>query len=177
VRLIRIDFSAGGRASPRGPTEGLDNADRFSFIEPSFSCAEARRLEDLACAVEAVSALHNELQDLLTPVVTRSPSPHPLDDPDPPTDDYTDDGRPILFYGMFFFLIDVVPLCIDNSCSTVRALYDYPAAIDEEFDFEAGDIIAVTDNPEDGLWSGELLDEVRRQAGRHMFPSSFVSVF
>ncbi|KAG0703324.1 hypothetical protein DFH29DRAFT_1043075 [Suillus ampliporus] len=92
-----------------------------------------------------------------SPVVTRSPSPQLPRHPPPPTGAYTDDGRPILFY--------------------VKALYDYAATIDEEFDFQAGDIIAVTDTPEDGWWSGELLDEVRRQAGRHVFPSNFVCLF
>ncbi|KAJ3557355.1 hypothetical protein NM688_g1518 [Phlebia brevispora] len=61
--------------------------------------------------------------------------------------------------------------------STVfKALYDYEAVIDEEFDFQAGDIIAVTATPEDGWWSGELLDEQRRQPGRHVFPSNFVDL-
>lgn len=59
----------------------------------------------------------------------------------------------------------------------VKALYDYQATIDEEFDFQTGDIIAVTATPEDGWWSGELLDEARRQRGRHVFPSNFVCLF
>ncbi|KAL1745761.1 hypothetical protein HDZ31DRAFT_35741 [Schizophyllum fasciatum] len=59
----------------------------------------------------------------------------------------------------------------------VKALYDYTATIEEEFDFQAGDIIAVTATPEDGWWSGELLDEDRRQRGRHVFPSNFVCLF
>ncbi|KAH7905516.1 hypothetical protein BJ138DRAFT_1118401 [Hygrophoropsis aurantiaca] len=92
-----------------------------------------------------------------SPAITRSPSPQPPRGPPPPTGAYTDDGRPILFY--------------------VKALYDYSATIDEEFDFQSGDIIAVTDTPEDGWWSGELLDEARRQAGRHVFPSNFVCLF
>lgn len=75
----------------------------------------------------------------------------------PPTGQMTEDGRGILFY--------------------VKALYDYTATIDEEFDFQAGDIIAVTATPEDGWWSGELLDEDRRQRGRHVFPSNFVCLF
>ena len=41
-----------------------------------------------------------------------------------------------------------------------------------EFDFQAGDIIAVTSTPEDGWWSGELLDEARRVPGRTDFPSN-----
>lgn len=92
-----------------------------------------------------------------SPAMTRTPSPQLPRHPPPPTGAYTDDGRPILFY--------------------VKALYDYGATIDEEFDFQAGDIIAVTDTPEDGWWSGELLDEIRRQAGRHVFPSNFVCLF
>ncbi|KAF9222396.1 hypothetical protein BS17DRAFT_708984 [Gyrodon lividus] len=92
-----------------------------------------------------------------SPAVARSPSPGGLRGQPPPTGAYTDDGRPILFY--------------------VKALYDYSATIDEEFDFQAGDIIAVTDTPEDGWWSGELLDEARRQTGRHVFPSNFVCLF
>ena len=51
------------------------------------------------------------------------------------------------------------------------------ATIEEEFDFQEGDIIAVTATPEDGWWSGELLDETRRQPGRHIFPSNFVCLF
>jgi len=59
----------------------------------------------------------------------------------------------------------------------VKALYDYQATIDEEFDFQSGDIIAVTATPEDGWWSGELLDEMRRVPGKTIFPSNFVSLF
>ncbi|KAI0686281.1 hypothetical protein BC835DRAFT_1513491 [Cytidiella melzeri] len=95
--------------------------------------------------------------------VNRAPSPQP--EPQPPqgepiaspTGAYTDDGRPILFY--------------------VTAMYDYQASIPEEFDFQTNDVIAVTATPEDGWWSGELLDEARRQPGRHVFPSNFVQLF
>ncbi|KAF8627658.1 hypothetical protein AX15_004350 [Amanita polypyramis BW_CC] len=59
----------------------------------------------------------------------------------------------------------------------VKALYDYRATIDDEFDFQAGDIIAVTETPDDGWWSGELLDEARREPGRHIFPSNYVCLF
>jgi hypothetical protein len=77
----------------------------------------------------------------------------------------------------------------------VKALYDYNATsrtysvaakltkLAAEFDFQAGDIIAVTSTPEDGWWSGEspcltalttgeLLDEARRVHGRTDFPSN-----
>jgi len=83
------------------------------------------------------------------------PQPQPI--AEPPTRQYTEDGRGVLFY--------------------VRALYDYTATIPEEFDFQANDIIAVTATPEDGWWSGELLDENRRVPGRHIFPSNFVHLF
>ncbi|KAG9311414.1 hypothetical protein JVU11DRAFT_8526 [Chiua virens] len=82
VRLIRIDFSASGYATPRrrGAThEALDSSlhkpPRFPIVEPGFSRtrAEARRLEDKVaavaakkCSVEEVSTLHNELQEWLT---------------------------------------------------------------------------------------------------------------
>ncbi|KAF8829521.1 hypothetical protein HHX47_DHR3000566 [Lentinula edodes] len=59
----------------------------------------------------------------------------------------------------------------------VEAMYDYTATIPEEFNFQAGDIIAVTDIPDDGWWSGELLDEERREEGRCVFPSNFVRLF
>ncbi|KAG6847490.1 hypothetical protein H0H93_007811 [Arthromyces matolae] len=95
-----------------------------------------------------------------SPVVQRTPSPQPPPAGQlvaPPTGQTTEEGHGILFY--------------------VKALYDYVATIDEEFDFQAGDIIAVTHTPEDGWWSGELLDEERRQPGRHVFPSNFVCLF
>ena len=60
---------------------------------------------------------------------------------------------------------------------TVKALYDYAATIEEEFDFQAGDVIAVTATPDDGWWSGELLDEARRVEGKNVFPSNFVCLF
>ena len=113
-----------------------------------------------------------------SPVPARTPSPQLPRHPAPPTGAYTDDGRPILFYGKFFHLILFLGYCVViYAAYVVKALYDYGATIDEEFDFQAGDIIAVTDTPEDGWWSGELLDEARRQAGRHVFPSNFVCLF
>jgi len=82
VRLIRIDFSASGYATPRrrgGTHEALDtslrSAPRFPIVESGFSRtrAEARRLEDKVaavaakkCSVEEVSTLHQELQEWLT---------------------------------------------------------------------------------------------------------------
>ncbi|KAI3606033.1 sh3 domain-containing protein [Moniliophthora roreri] len=90
----------------------------------------------------------------------RSPSPQPgmgMGSNGGGGGQYTEDGSVILFY--------------------VQAMYDYEATIDEEFSFQAGDVIAVTATPEDGWWSGELLDEERRQPGRHVFPSNFVRLF
>ncbi|KAJ4483647.1 hypothetical protein J3R30DRAFT_3284549 [Lentinula aciculospora] len=89
----------------------------------------------------------------------RTPSPQPPTGAmvAAPTRQVTEDGAGILFY--------------------VQALYDYQATIDEEFDFQAGDVIAVTATPEDGWWSGVLLDENRRQPGRYVFPSNFVRLF
>jgi hypothetical protein len=60
---------------------------------------------------------------------------------------------------------------------TVKALFNYSATIDEEFDFRVGDIIAVTATPVDGWWSGELLDDSRWIPGKHIFPSNFVVLF
>ncbi|KAG5653795.1 hypothetical protein H0H81_010465 [Sphagnurus paluster] len=96
---------------------------------------------------------------LPTPVNNRyqeqPPMPTPPPPPPPPAPSQETGG--ILFY--------------------VKALYDYTATLDEEFDFQAGDVIAVTATPEDGWWSGELLDEARREEGRHVFPSNFVCLF
>lgn len=79
---------------------------------------------------------------------------------------------------LFFCLSVVCSNANMLTCShVVKALYDYQATIEEEFDFQTGDIIAVTATPDDGWWSGELLDEARRQRGRHVFPSNFVCLF
>ncbi|KAG8914244.1 hypothetical protein FRC00_000243 [Tulasnella sp. 408] len=59
----------------------------------------------------------------------------------------------------------------------VKALYDYKATTTEEFDLQPGDIIAVTATPDDGWWSGMLLDETRRIPGRTVFPSNFVCLY
>ncbi|EIW70224.1 hypothetical protein M231_02727 [Tremella mesenterica] len=84
----------------------------------------------------------------------RSPSPQPNRPPEntAPTGQWSTTGQPVLFY--------------------VKALYDYTAQSPAEFHFQAGDIIAVTSTPEDGWWSGELLDEARRVPGRTDFPSN-----
>ena len=107
----------------------------------------------------------------------RSPSPQPPPQQQPPQQS-TEDG-PVLFYGEPFLLCHPVLFTMgdDLRLCSVRALYDYAATIEEEFDFQAGDIIAVTSTPEDGWWTGELLDEARRQRGRNVFPSNFVTFF
>ncbi|KAJ7744669.1 hypothetical protein B0H16DRAFT_1463162 [Mycena metata] len=81
-----------------------------------------------------------QLQPVQQAPVRRSPSPNQ-------SQQQTADGKWILFY--------------------VKALFNYAATIDEEFDFQEGDIIAVTATPEDGWWSGELLDENRRTRNSH----------
>ena len=59
----------------------------------------------------------------------------------------------------------------DLFCSpSVRALFDYQAMADDEFDFHERDVIAVTATPEDGRWSGVLLHEDIREPGRYVFP-------
>lgn len=103
----------------------------------------------------------------------RSPSPQPPQTS--PTGQFTEDGRGVLFYGKYLNRDDQRSLTVTPNI--VKALYDYGATIEEEFDFQAGDIIAVTATPEDGWWSGELLDEARRQRGRNVFPSNFVCLF
>ena len=84
-------------------------------------------------------------------------------------------GGRILFYGARLTWmqesLEVLTIFV------VKALYDYTATTDEEFDFQAGDVIAVTETPDDGWWSGELLDEARRKEGRNIFPSNFVCLF
>ncbi|PPQ70830.1 hypothetical protein CVT26_014035 [Gymnopilus dilepis] len=102
--------------------------------------------------------------------VRRSPSPQP-----PPQT--TDDGSQVLFYGSSLLSDNLKILRANLRQFLVKALYDYTATIEEEFDFQAGDIIAVTSTPEDGWWTGELLDEARRQKGRNVFPSNFVCLF
>ena len=70
--------------------------------------------------------------------------------------------------------------CIHETCLTsfaVRALYDYTAIIEEEFDFRDGDIIAVTSTSDDGWWTGKLVDETHWEKGRNVFPSNFVVLF
>jgi hypothetical protein len=53
-------------------------------------------------------------------------------------------------------------------------LYDYQATEDHEMSFQSGDVIAVTATLDNGWWTGELLDKVRRIPGRSVFPSNFV---
>ncbi|OLL23019.1 Cell division control protein 15 [Neolecta irregularis DAH-3] len=66
---------------------------------------------------------------------------------------YTDDGRPILFY--------------------VKALYDYQAAIDEEIGFCKDDVLIVLRTQDDGWWEGEVMGQ--RRARRGLFPSNFTT--
>ena len=110
------------------------------------------------------------------PPNTMARTPSPLPPADPPTGQKTEEGLPILFYGEAN-LVRLLRVSRAHLFCSVKALYDYSATIEEEFDFQSGDIIAVTATPEDGWWSGQLLDEARRQRGRHVFPSNFVCLF
>lgn len=85
------------------------------------------------------------------PVAAAPPAQAPA-----PTGQYSDAGKPILFY--------------------VKAMYDYSASSEEEFSFTTGDIIAVTQTDSDGWWQGELLDEARRRRGANTFPSNFTTL-
>ncbi|CAO1634339.1 unnamed protein product [Jaminaea pallidilutea] len=73
-----------------------------------------------------------------------------------PTGQYSEYGRPILFY--------------------VKALYDYTAQSSEEFSFQRDDVIGVVSTAADGWWTGELLDENRRRKGEEIFPSNFTTL-
>lgn len=56
----------------------------------------------------------------------------------------------------------------------MRALYDYAATQPDEFSFQAGDVIAITQTNPDGWWQGELLDELRRGIEGTTCPSNFL---
>ena len=61
-------------------------------------------------------------------------------------------------------------MCVCAEVSIAKMIFNfYAVTIDEEFDFKAEDIITVTDMPLGGWWSRELVDEVQRQPGRHVF--------
>jgi len=55
----------------------------------------------------------------------------------------------------------------------VKALYDYTATIPEEFNFTAGDIIAVTEVEKTGWWIGHRLGS--KVLDRQVFPSNYKS--
>ncbi|KAL8277054.1 hypothetical protein RQP46_010588 [Phenoliferia psychrophenolica] len=95
------------------------------------------------------------------PQVVRAPSPAPAPAPapaaasngPPPTGQYDQYGKPILFY--------------------VNAIYDYAAQGPEEFDFSTGDVIAVTATDPDGWWQGRPVGVIE---GGHIFPSNFTEL-
>jgi len=58
----------------------------------------------------------------------------------------------------------------------VKALYNFRATEEIEFDFQAGDIIAVTSTKFTDWWFGSLLDETRRVPGRKVFPRNYVTL-
>lgn len=91
------------------------------------------------------------------PIVQQQP-PQPQRAPSaagaiPPTGQYTDEGKPIIFY--------------------VNAIYDYQASGAEEFSFSQGDVIAVTSTDPDGWWQG---NKVGVTGGGHLFPSNFTEL-
>jgi hypothetical protein len=116
----------------------------------------------------------------------RTPSPQPGVAPQnaAPTGQWSTTGLPVLFceYNRSLLFATIFKKGMQSSrqmhgeavltCTDVKALYDYQATSAAEFDFQAGDIIAVTSTPDDGWWSGELLDEARRSPGRTDFPSN-----
>jgi hypothetical protein len=126
----------------------------------------------------ALQSLPQQQQQLYHQPPAQRPNSQMQRTPSPlPPQQATEDGTPVLFYGEFIERHSLPFILSHSSDNSVRALYDYAATIDEEFDFQAADIIAVTSTPEDGWWTGELLDEARRQRGRNVFPSNFVTFF
>lgn len=99
---------------------------------------------------------HPPQQQQQQPAAPQQQAPPPASPAPAPTGQYSDAGKPILFY--------------------VKAMYDYSATTDEEFSFTTGDIIAVTQTDPDGWWQGELLDEARRRRGATTFPSNFTTL-
>jgi hypothetical protein len=86
--------------------------------------------------------------------------------------------KPVLFYGEchgFFFKTFQV---LKKLHFAVKALYDYTATIPEEFDFKAGDMIAVTRVSKSGWWIGEPpnLAEDPEKSGKRIFPSNYVTI-
>jgi hypothetical protein len=121
---------------------------------------------------------HQTQQQGMQPQQQSSAAPNAMNgrpaSPLPPTGNFFED-RGILFYGSFTFTLFISSFA--DVPSLVKALYDYTATIEEEFDFQAGDVIAVLATPDDGWWQGILLDDSRRQPGRTVFPSNFVCLF
>ncbi|KAK4049915.1 formin-binding protein [Microbotryomycetes sp. JL221] len=83
----------------------------------------------------------------------QAPSPQQAPLVPPPTGQYTDEGRPILFY--------------------VSAMFDYQAASQEEFSFSQGDVIAVVETDADGWWQGRKVGD---NAPIKLFPSNFTEL-
>ncbi|KAH8918701.1 hypothetical protein BT69DRAFT_1316018 [Atractiella rhizophila] len=82
----------------------------------------------------------------------QAPSPTPAPQRHPPTGNYTDDGRPIMFY--------------------VKASYDFTGEESTDLKFSTGDILAVVKTLEDGWWEGQKVGV----EGTGMFPSNFVAL-
>ncbi|KZP12973.1 hypothetical protein FIBSPDRAFT_936589 [Athelia psychrophila] len=137
-----------------------EDGNALELVCPATQPSERDTMPEDSCFFRRIFILLKERASLpsLVNLVDGGRPPSPRGPPSrTPTGTSTNDGRPILFY--------------------VKALYDYAATIDEEFDFQSGDVIAVTATPEDGWWSGQLLDETRRVPGREILPSNFVCLY
>ncbi|KAG6826968.1 hypothetical protein H0H92_013706, partial [Tricholoma furcatifolium] len=58
----------------------------------------------------------------------------------------------------------------------VKARREYTATASDDFSFKEGDVIAVTSAGDDVWWSGDLVDETRREEGRRFFHRTHVSM-
>jgi hypothetical protein len=112
------------------------------------------------------------LQNAAVPQRTR-PRPAPAVTPlRAATGRYTAEGKPMLFYGMPSQHARRAIRRLSGPAAT--ALYEYLAVGVDDLTFRAGEIIAVMDAPEDGWWTGEIVDPRRREPGRYLLPPNLV---
>lgn len=88
---------------------------------------------------------------------------------------FSRDGRPILYYGMY--LLPCVLIChVEKNQNTdysdaARAMYGYQAAIPEELSFQKGDVMAVLRQQDDGWWEAEVMNQL---GGSGLVPSNYL---